>query len=73
MRALLLLFVWALILEVSVFFYYLGQASKPFEYYLDVFLMFFTGGFLTYLIFWIRRRGKHGREGNKRNSFEDDS
>lgn len=73
MRELLTLFVWAFILEILVFFYYLSQASKPFEYYLDVFLLIFTGSFLIYFYLQIKRRGKYEREEDKRDDSENDS
>lgn len=50
LKSLIVLFSWALILEIITFFYYISSPTKPFEFYLNLFLLIFTSIFLIYFV-----------------------
>ncbi|MEJ5228504.1 MAG: hypothetical protein WHT65_00730 [Pseudothermotoga sp.] len=62
-RAILMIFVWALVLEVLVFTYYLWREIKPLEFYLNLGLMIFTVFVLIILV--LRERKKRRDEDDK--------
>lgn len=49
-RMILIIFTWALVLEVLVFTYYLWRGTKPLEFYLNLGLMVFTAFVLITLV-----------------------
>lgn len=50
LKSLIVLFSWAFILEIITLFYYISSPAKPFEFYLNLFLLIFTSIFLIYFV-----------------------
>ncbi|MFN3328727.1 MAG: hypothetical protein ACK40U_07755 [Fervidobacterium pennivorans] len=62
-KPLISLFTWALVLEMLTFFYYLPSSNKPFEFYLSLFLIFFTTVFLV--IFIVKEKREYTKDNEK--------
>jgi len=63
-RAILMIFAWALVLEILVFTYYMWRGVKPLEFYLNLGLMIFTVSVLIILV--LRELKKRRDEDDKR-------
>lgn len=55
-RAILMIFAWALVLELFVLAYYLWRGTRPVEFYVNLGLLVFTVSFMILLVHKERKR-----------------
>jgi hypothetical protein len=57
-KSLITIFAWAFILELLTLIYYLSNGQRPFEFYLNLFLLIFTSIFLFFFVLKERKKMK---------------
>ncbi|MDK2886754.1 MAG: hypothetical protein PWP54_1317 [Thermosipho sp. (in: thermotogales)] len=68
-KSLITIFSWAFILEIVTLIYYLSKGTRPFEFYLNLFLLIFTSFFLLFFIYKERKKLKNIEKDDEENKI----